>query len=150
MKAAAWIMVAVLALFPEAGFTVALPADWLAIEREACRRSLGTFIRRAWAALEPGQRYAINDELEVIVRVNPDFQAKRQYESLKAFAAVMGAIARVLYVRAELRFSKGHLPFGKNPASGEVWDKEEIAEAMCRVHHDLQIMLGEPLIKPRG
>jgi predicted phage terminase large subunit-like protein len=32
-------------------------ADWLAIEREACRRSLSTFIRRAWAVLEPGQPY---------------------------------------------------------------------------------------------
>jgi predicted phage terminase large subunit-like protein len=32
-------------------------ADWLAIEREACRRSLVTFIRRAWAVLEPGQPY---------------------------------------------------------------------------------------------
>lgn len=32
-------------------------ADWLAIEREACRRSLATFIRRAWAVLEPGQPY---------------------------------------------------------------------------------------------
>lgn len=32
-------------------------ADWLAIEREACRRSLSTFIRRAWSVLEPGQPY---------------------------------------------------------------------------------------------
>lgn len=32
-------------------------ADWLAIEREACRRSLATFIERAWAVLEPGQPY---------------------------------------------------------------------------------------------
>jgi predicted phage terminase large subunit-like protein len=32
-------------------------ADWLAIEREACSRSLTTFIRRAWAVLEPGQPY---------------------------------------------------------------------------------------------
>ena len=32
-------------------------ADWQAIEREACRRSLATFIRRAWAVLEPGQPY---------------------------------------------------------------------------------------------
>jgi predicted phage terminase large subunit-like protein len=31
--------------------------DWLAIEREACRRSLATFIRRAWEVLEPGQPY---------------------------------------------------------------------------------------------
>ena len=33
-------------------------ADWLAIEREACRRSLSTFILRAWSVLEPGQPYA--------------------------------------------------------------------------------------------
>ena len=32
-------------------------ADWLAIEREACRRSLATFVRRAWHVLEPGQPY---------------------------------------------------------------------------------------------
>ena len=32
-------------------------ADWLAIEREACARSLATFIKRAWAVLEPGQPY---------------------------------------------------------------------------------------------
>ncbi len=32
-------------------------ADWLAIEREACARSLATFVRRAWAVLEPGQPY---------------------------------------------------------------------------------------------
>lgn len=32
-------------------------ADWLAIEREACRRSLATFVRRAWPVLEPGQPY---------------------------------------------------------------------------------------------
>lgn len=31
--------------------------DWLGIEREACKRSLVTFIRRAWAVLEPGQPY---------------------------------------------------------------------------------------------
>ena len=97
-----------------------------------------------------GERFPVTDELEVIVRVNPDFQAKREREPLQAFAAVMGTIARVLYVRAELRFSKGHAPFGKGLASGEVWDKEEIAEAMCRVRYDLQLMLGEPLIKPRG
>ncbi len=32
-------------------------ADWLAIEHEACRRSLATFVRRAWHVLEPGQPY---------------------------------------------------------------------------------------------
>lgn len=32
-------------------------ADWLAIEREACSRSLALFIRRAWSVLEPGQAY---------------------------------------------------------------------------------------------
>jgi predicted phage terminase large subunit-like protein len=32
-------------------------ADWLAIEREYCRRSLSNFIRRAWPVLEPGQPY---------------------------------------------------------------------------------------------
>lgn len=32
-------------------------ADWLAVEREACRRSLATFVRQAWKVLEPGQPY---------------------------------------------------------------------------------------------
>lgn len=32
-------------------------ADWIAIEREACRRSLVEFIRSAWHVLEPGQPY---------------------------------------------------------------------------------------------
>ena len=32
--------------------------DWLNIEREACKRSLATFIRLAWAQLEPGQVYS--------------------------------------------------------------------------------------------
>lgn len=48
-------------------------ADWLAIEREYCRRSLVHFIRRAWSVLEPGQPYihgwhmdAICDHLEAI------------------------------------------------------------------------------------
>lgn len=47
--------------------------DWLNIEREACRRSLVTFTRRAWAVLEPQQPYihgwhmdAIAEHLEAI------------------------------------------------------------------------------------
>lgn len=50
-------------------------ADWLAIESEACRRSLATFIRRAWAVLEPGQPYvhgwhvdAIAEHLEAVTK----------------------------------------------------------------------------------
>lgn len=48
-------------------------ADWLALEREHCRRRLGNFIRRAWPVLEPGQPYvhgwhmdAISEHLEAI------------------------------------------------------------------------------------
>lgn len=48
-------------------------ADWLAIEREACSRSLVTFTQRAWHVLEPGQPYvhgwhmdAIAEHLEAI------------------------------------------------------------------------------------
>src|SRR5690554_611877 len=48
-------------------------ADVLAIEREACRRSLATFVREAWHVLEPGQPYihgwhvdAICEHLEAI------------------------------------------------------------------------------------
>lgn len=32
-------------------------ADWRAIEREACSRSLATYIKRGWAAIEPAQPY---------------------------------------------------------------------------------------------
>lgn len=48
-------------------------ADWLAIEKEACRRSLATFVKEAWHVLEPGQPYihgwhvdAICEHLEAI------------------------------------------------------------------------------------
>lgn len=48
-------------------------ADWLAIEREACYRSLSTFTQRAWPVLEPSQPYvhgwhmdAISEHLEAI------------------------------------------------------------------------------------
>ncbi len=48
-------------------------ADWLALEREYCRRRLGNFIRRAWPVLEPGQQYihgwhmdAISEHLEAV------------------------------------------------------------------------------------
>lgn len=38
--------------------TLALTSeDWLAIEREACARSLATFVKEAWHVLEPGQPY---------------------------------------------------------------------------------------------
>ena len=50
-------------------------ADWLAVEREYCRRSLVNFIRRAWPVLEPGQPYvhgwhmdAIAEHLEAITK----------------------------------------------------------------------------------
>lgn len=49
--------------------------DWVEIEREYCRRSLGNFVRRAWHVLEPGQPYvhgwhldAIAEHLEAITR----------------------------------------------------------------------------------
>jgi len=41
-------------------------ADWLAIEREACRRSLATFVREAWHVLEPGQPYIHGWHVEAI------------------------------------------------------------------------------------
>jgi len=43
-------------------------ADWLAIEREACKRSLVTFIKRAWPILEPGQPYAHGRHLDAIAQ----------------------------------------------------------------------------------
>lgn len=32
--------------------------DWIAIEREACRRSLATFVKEAWHIVEPSQPYS--------------------------------------------------------------------------------------------
>lgn len=50
-------------------------ADRIAIEREACRRSLATFVREAWPVLEPGTPYvhgwhveAICEHLEAVTR----------------------------------------------------------------------------------
>jgi predicted phage terminase large subunit-like protein len=50
-------------------------ADLLAIEREACKRSLATFVREAWHVLEPGQPYvhgwhveAVCEHLEAVTR----------------------------------------------------------------------------------
>lgn len=50
-------------------------ADWTAIEREHCKRSLSDFVRRAWHVLDPGQPYvhgwhieAICDHLEAVTR----------------------------------------------------------------------------------
>ncbi len=48
-------------------------ADWLGIEKEACKRSLSIFIRRAWHVLEPSTPYthgwhmdAIGEHLEAV------------------------------------------------------------------------------------
>lgn len=50
-------------------------ADWLAIEREACKRSLATFVRQAWHVIEPSQPYihgwhidAVCAHLEAVTR----------------------------------------------------------------------------------
>ena len=40
--------------------------EWQAIEREACSRSLSTFVRRAWHTLEPGQPYLHGWHLDAI------------------------------------------------------------------------------------
>jgi predicted phage terminase large subunit-like protein len=59
---------------PAASLTLT-KADWQAIEREACRRSLAEFVRCAWHVVEPGQPYvhgwhidAIAEHLEAISR----------------------------------------------------------------------------------
>lgn len=51
------------------------PADVIALEREACKRSLATFVREAWEVLEPGTPYvhgwhveAICEHLEAVTR----------------------------------------------------------------------------------
>ncbi|MNZ12914.1 Terminase-like family protein [compost metagenome] len=41
-------------------------ADRIAIEREACRRSLATFVREAWGVLEPGTPYVHGWHVDVI------------------------------------------------------------------------------------
>lgn len=38
----------------------------IAVEREACRRSLATFVREAWPVLEPGQRYIHGWHVEAV------------------------------------------------------------------------------------
>lgn len=50
-------------------------ADWDAIEREACSRSLATYIRQAWKVVEPAQKYihgwhidAMAEHLEAVSR----------------------------------------------------------------------------------
>lgn len=50
-------------------------ADWLAIERESCKRSLAAFVRLAWPVIEPAQTYVhgwhidfICDHLEAVTR----------------------------------------------------------------------------------
>jgi len=42
------------------------PADVLEIEREACKRSLSTFVREAWPVLEPGQPYVHGWHIDVV------------------------------------------------------------------------------------
>ena len=41
-------------------------ADWQAIEREACERSLAEFVRSAWPLVEPGVKLAWNWHLDVV------------------------------------------------------------------------------------
>lgn len=91
--------------------------------------------------IEVGDTWELDDRTELVARLKPSYIAA----GLQAFAAFMGGLAHVLYVRAELRFSKGHAPIGKNPASGEMWNKEEIAEAMVSVNRQLYYMLKAPL-----
>jgi predicted phage terminase large subunit-like protein len=40
--------------------------DWLAIEREACKRSLSYFIKRAWHVIEPAQPYVPGKPIDAI------------------------------------------------------------------------------------
>lgn len=41
-------------------------AEWLAIEREACKRSLSTFVREAWQVIEPAQPYVHGWHIDLI------------------------------------------------------------------------------------
>ena len=79
--------------------------------------------------------------MELVAQYKPAYIAA----GFQAFAKVMGALAHVLYIRAELRMSKGHAPLGKNPASGEMWNKEEIAAALVNVNKQLYFALSRPL-----
>ena len=94
--------------------------------------------------IEAGDTWILDETLELVARPRPaDIK-----QVFKRFAGFLGGLAKVLYVRAELRYSKGHKPFGKSPASGEVWDKEEIANAMVKVNSALFSALGEPCPHP--
>lgn len=94
--------------------------------------------------IEAGDTWILDENFELVARPR---QADIKLV-FKRFAGFLGEIAKVLYVRAELRYSKGHKPFGKNPASGEVWDKAEIANAMVKVNSALFRALGEPCPHP--
>jgi hypothetical protein len=41
-------------------------ADWLAIEREHCARSLSAFVRRAWPVVEPSAAYVHGWHIDVM------------------------------------------------------------------------------------
>lgn len=45
---------------------LALKIDRIELEREACRRSLATFVREAWHVLEPGQQYIHGWHVEAV------------------------------------------------------------------------------------
>ena len=94
--------------------------------------------------IEAGDTWILDETFELVARPRPA-DIKMVF---KRFAGFLGEVAKVLYVRAELRVSKGHTPFGKSPASGEVWDKEEIANAMVKVNSVLFRALGEPCPHP--
>lgn len=94
--------------------------------------------------IEAGDTWILDETFELVARPrSADIKLV-----FKRFAGFLGGLAKVLYVRAELRYSKGHKPFGKSPASGEVWDKAEIANAMVKVNSAVFRALGEPCPHP--
>ena len=114
-----------------------------------CLANAAYYDKQLWAIhdnntagrIEVGDTWELDDRTELVARLKPSYVAA----GLQAFAALMGCLAHVLYTRCELRVSKGHEPIGKNPASGEMWTKEEIAEAMVKVNKVVYLYMGRPL-----
>lgn len=114
-----------------------------------CRSDEAYYDKQLWTIhdnntagrIEVGDTWELDDRTELVARLKPSYVEA----GLQAFAALMGGLAHVLYVRAELRVSKGHAAIGKNTASGEMWNKEEIAQAMVNVNKVVYQLMGTPL-----
>jgi hypothetical protein len=66
-------------------------------------------------------------------RLNEETKEREQEwlnDGLFGLSTLMASVAWALGCRAQLRWSKGHEPFGKDPAGGQMWYPWEIEAAM--------------------